>query len=363
MFKIPSQISNIFKNKKVLITGHTGFKGQWLSVFLKKMDANILGISLNTKTKPSHFKLLNLKIKNKYFDISDLKKLKKTINSYQPDFIFHLAAQALVKKSYINPYQTWSSNFNGTLNLLEVLRNYKKKVNVIMITSDKSYKNVEQKSGYKEDDVLAGIDPYSASKSAADISITSYFLSFLKNKKNISVVVARAGNVIGGGDWSEDRLIPDCVKSWSKKKTAKIRNPNSTRPWQHVLEVTWGYIILGAFLKKKKKVLNGQAFNLGPNYEKNYKVKECLKIIKNYWPNIKWKISNSANKSYESKLLKLNSKKIRKLIGWSTVLSLKQTLKMTAEWYREFYENKKIITEVQLKEYINFFYKKNKIKL
>ena len=363
MSKIPNNISSIFKNKKVLITGHTGFKGQWLSVFLKKMNADILGVSLKVTSNPSHFKLLNLKNKNKFIDITDFKKLKKIIESYKPDFIFHLAAQALVKQSYSSPYHTWSSNLIGTLNILEVLRNYKGRTNVIIITSDKVYKNVEQETGYKEEDTLAGIDPYSASKSAADISINSYFLSYLKNKKNISIAIARAGNVIGGGDWSDDRLLPDCVKSWSKNKIAKIRNPNSTRPWQHVLEVIWGYIVLAAFLKKKKQKINGQAFNLGPSHNKSYKVRDCLRIIKIYWPNVKWKIFKIKNKTHESKLLKLNSKKIYKFTNWTTVLSIKQTLKMTAEWYREFYENKKIITEDQLNEFIYLFNKKIKIKL
>ena len=235
-------LKKIFNKKRVLVTGHTGFKGSWLSLILNYFGATILGVSDSVPTNPSHFKIYkNLKkFESKKVDISNKDKIKKIIFDYKPDFIFHLAAQALVKKSYLNPVKTWRSNTFGTLNILDALRDYKKKVVVVLITSDKVYKNIEKKTGYKETDLLGGKDPYSASKTAAEIVIRSYMHSFLLKKNNLSTVIARAGNVVGGGDWSENRLIPDCVKAWSKNKKVIIRNPNSTRPWQHVLEATMG---------------------------------------------------------------------------------------------------------------------------
>jgi len=265
----------IFKNKKILITGHTGFKGSWLTICLKLFGAKILGISKNFTSNPSHYKICTeLKnVRSFKFDIKDFKKFKKTVNNFKPDFIFHLAAQALVKKSLDRPIETWSSNTIGTLNLLEILRHYKKKVNVIIITSDKVYYNVEKKGAYKEMDRLGGKDPYSASKAGAEIAIKSYYESYLKISKNISFAVARAGNVIGGGDWSKDRLIPDCVRAWSKNKPVNIRNLSSTRPWQHVLEVINGYLALAICLSKKKQKIHKifLGFNSNNKYVARYK--------------------------------------------------------------------------------------------
>ena len=226
----------VFKNKKIIITGHTGFKGSWLTLSLKNLGAKILGISSNIPTKPSNFIVskINRDSNNVKLNIKDGKKINRVIKKYKPDFIFHLAAQSLVSTSYKNPRNTWETNLLGTLNILESVKNLKKKTTVIIITSDKAYKNVEKKSGYKETDILAGVDPYSASKSSAELVIQSYFNSFLLKNNNVDLGIARAGNVIGGGDWSEDRLIPDCVRSWSRKKKVLIRNPKSTRPWQHV---------------------------------------------------------------------------------------------------------------------------------
>ena len=221
-----------FKNKKILVTGHPGFKGSWLCSWLIKLEANVIGISDKIPSGNSHFKYqsLNKKMKNFKLDIRNKKKLENLIYKEKPEFIFHLAAQALVKRSYQYPQLTFESNSFGTLNLLEALKNYKKKCTVIIITSDKVYKNQESKFVYKEDDILVGVDPYSASKASAEIIIESYIKSFFSNKKNkVSISIARAGNVIGGGDWAKDRLIPDCVRAWSKNKKVFLRNPNSTR--------------------------------------------------------------------------------------------------------------------------------------
>ena len=271
----------IFKNKKILITGHTGFKGSWLSLWFKSLGADVMGVSIDIPTKPSHFKLINLekKIKNKFVDITDLKKLKKIFISFKPDYVFHLAAQSLVKKSYKNPLLTYYTNAIGTLNVMESLKSLKNNCIAVIITSDKSYKNLEIKRGYKETDVLGGADPYSASKASAELIIQSYFKSYLNNKKNIRIAVARAGNVIGGGDWAKDRIVPDCIRSWSKNNAVDIRNPSATRPWQHVLEPLSGYLHLANSLSNDSN-LNGEAFNFGPQFSNNFSVEELVNEMK-----------------------------------------------------------------------------------
>ena len=332
----------IFKNKKVLITGHTGFKGSWLSLWLKNLNSNVLGVSLNIPTTPSHYNALGLRneIRNEFVNIRDLTKLKKIFRKFKPDFVFHLAAQPLVKYSYENPELTFNTNSIGTLNVLECLRETKKNCIAVIITSDKVYKNKEIKRGYKENDILGGVDPYSASKASAELIIDSYFNSFLKYKKNLRIGMARAGNVIGGGDWSENRLIPDCIKSWSINSTVKIRNPYSTRPWQHVLDAVYGYLLLAIKLKKNRK-LNGQAFNFGPSAQNNFKVIDILKLMKKFWKSIKWNINVKKNNHYESSLLKLNSNKSKKYLNWKANLNFVESVKYTIEWYKFFYQNKK----------------------
>ena len=350
----------IFKNKKILITGHTGFKGSWLSLWFKSLGADVMGVSIDIPTKPSHFKLINLekKIKNKFVDITDLKKLKKIFVTFKPDYVFHLAAQSLVKKSYKNPLFTYYTNAIGTLNVMESLVSLRNNCIAVIITSDKSYKNLEIERGYKETDVLGGADPYSASKASAELIIQSYFKSYLNDKKNIRIAVARAGNVIGGGDWSEDRLIPDCVRSWSKNEKVIIRNPDSTRPWQHVLDALYGYIILSINLRKNIK-LNGQAFNFGPSMSNNYKVIDVLKLVKKLWQNILWKIIKVKRREFESSLLKLNSSKANSILKWRCNLSFKESIYFTTEWYRYFYTKKKNMYDFSIKQ-INLYVKKLK---
>ncbi len=347
-------IKNFFKNKKVIITGHTGFKGSWLTLWLQKLGAKILGISLGEPTYPCHFKMLNLekKINSKKIDIRNLILLKKTIKNFKPDFIFHLAAQSLVKKSYLNPIDTWKTNTFGTLNILESLKNLNKECFVVLITSDKVYKNLEIKKGYDEKSRLGGYDPYSASKASAEIAIESYINSYFSEKSSkVKICIARAGNVIGGGDWSENRLIPDCIKSWSKKNQVLIRNPSSTRPWQHVLEAISGYLILAIKLKLNKK-LHGEAFNFGPKNQNNFKVISVLKMMKKKWKNISWKIdSSSKNRQYESKLLKLNSNKAKKILNWKSILTLEETLDLVVEWYKNFYVSDKTVLSLNQIEY------------
>lgn len=341
---------NHFKGKRILITGHTGFKGSWLSLWMHHSRAKVLGISDRVPTQPSHFKLLNLKSKlsSKMIDITNLNKLKKIFSRFKPDYVFHLAAQAIVKSSYENPVRTWHSNLIGTVNVLECLRFVKKKTTAVIITSDKAYKNLEIKRGYKESDVLKGYDPYGASKSSADIAINSYYHSYFSKKNSkVLISIARAGNVIGGGDWSPNRIVTDCIKSWSKNKKAAIRNPKSTRPWQHVLDVINGYTQLAIKLNRDSK-LNGEAFNFGPD-NTNLKVIDVLNKMKFYWPKINWKIKKK-NKFKENKLLHLNSLKAKKYLKWSTVLNFDNSIKFTVDWYKNYLENKKNMYKYSLSQ-------------
>jgi CDP-glucose 4,6-dehydratase len=342
-----------YKNKKVLVTGHTGFKGSWLTSWLVLLGAEVIGLSIDIPTNPSHFKAIKLqnKINHKKMDIRNLKLLKKTFKKHQPDYVFHLAAQAIVKKSYLDPIYTWETNTIGTLNVLESLREVKKSCIAVIITSDKSYKNLEINRGYNENDILGGKDPYSASKASAELAIQSHISSFFPLKKTkVFIGIARAGNVIGGGDWSENRLIPDCVKSWSKNKRALIRNPKSTRPWQHVLEAVSGYLLLASTLKRNKK-LHGEAFNFGPDNTNNYSVIFLVKLIKKYWKVTSWKLSKKRKKGfYESNLLKLNSNKAKIKLKWKCILSFAETISMVADWYKNYYSKPKKMHEISLNQ-------------
>ncbi len=355
-------MKNYFKNKKVLITGNTGFKGSWLSLWMYYYGAKVLGISNGYPSNPSNFKILNLqkKIQNINIDVRDQKKLKKKILSFQPDFIFHLAAEAIVKKAYKEPKEAWETNTFGTINILEALKQLRKKTVVVMITSDKVYKNLEIERGYNENDVLGGYDPYSASKAAADLAIQSYIKSVFYKFKNIKISIARAGNVIGGGDWAEGRIIPDCIKKWFKNKIVDIRSPNSTRPWQHVLEVLYGYISLAVKLKKNDRYINGEAFNFGPKKEKNREVIKVVKEMRKKWKKARWKINKKSNFK-ESKLLQLNSSKAKKRLNWKCKLNLKKSITLTIDWYKQYYFNPKSVYDyslAQITQYENLIKKK-----
>jgi CDP-glucose 4,6-dehydratase len=334
------KIESFFKNKKIIITGHTGFKGSWLTLWLNILGAKIIGISNNIPSNPSHFEKLKLKKKiiDLNLDIRNMVNLKKAFKKYQPDFVFHLAAQSLVKKSYEEPVNTFSTNTIGTMQILEALRVIKKKCSAVIITSDKSYKNLEIKRGYHENDLLGGKDPYSASKAAAELIIQSYVNSYFKDNK-INIAVARAGNVIGGGDWSRDRLIPDCVKAWSQNKKVIIRNPRSTRPWQHVLEAIRGYLVLAINLDNNNK-LNGEVFNFGPTFSQDKNVISLVSEMKKHWNKVLWKVKIRKFDLYESKLLRLSSKKAKKVLHWEPALKFNETIKMTTNWYKNYYDNK-----------------------
>ena len=346
----------IFKNSRVIVTGHTGFKGSWLTAWLKQLDANVMGISLNPPTNPSHFNVAKIgkNIKDIRLDIRNKKKLEKKIVSFKPNFIFHLAAQPLVATSYADPVLTWDTNVFGSLNILEALRKIKNNCNVVIITSDKCYFNKEVHYGYKETDTLGGKDPYSSSKASAELLIKSYINSFFHKKNKIRIATARAGNVLGGGDWAKNRIVPDCVRSWSKNKQVELRNPNSTRPWQHVLEAVGGYLCLAINLKNNKN-LHGESFNFGPSLSKEYSVLKLVKTMNNYWQNVSWKKAKKSKKIfYESGLLRLNCNKAKKILKWKSILRFDESIEMVASWYSNFYtdpKNIENITRKQIKRY------------
>lgn len=346
-----------FKNKKVLVTGHNGFKGTWLCACLSLFGAKVIGVSLKNNNPNSHYNLIKkkLNIKDYFFDIRYRLKLEKVVLSEKPDYIFHLAAQPLVYNSVLKPIFNWETNVIGLLNLLHSIEKLKSRCTAIIITSDKCYKNLEQTKGYKEDDTLGGIDPYSASKASAEILFYSFYKTYIENKKNnIRICSARAGNVIGGGDWSDFRLIPDCMKMWLKNESPIIRNPKSTRPWQHVLEAINGYLVLSLKVNENKH-LSGNSFNFSSNKIKNLTVLEFLNEIKKNWPEINWKILKR-KKFYESSLLQLNNSKAKNLLNWQSKLNFQETVSYLVEWYKEYKKNRKEIfktTEKQITSFID----------
>jgi CDP-glucose 4,6-dehydratase len=333
---------NVYNKSRVLITGHTGFKGTWLSLWLKKLGANVSGISIDIPSNPSHFRAANLssQIKDIRTDVRDTDAVRHIIDDLKPDFVFHLAAQALVRNSYENPIATMMTNAIGSANVLDALRQLKKPVAAVMITSDKAYNNVEWVWGYRETDRLGGKDPYSASKGMAELAINSYVNSYYSGAdNNVRVGITRAGNVIGGGDWAVDRIVPDCMNSWSHKKVVDIRNPDATRPWQHVLEPLSGYLAFGTQLTTNKN-LHGEAYNFGPPSRQNHSVRELIEEMRYYWDSVLWNdVSNSLEHLPESGLLKLNCDKALLDLKWQPTLEFKETVRMTVEWYKHFYQN------------------------
>lgn len=349
--------NNIYKGKKVLITGHTGFKGSWLSLWLFKLGAEVIGYSIDIPTNPSHFELLNLKITSIIGDVLNKEKLLNTIQKHQPDIVFHLAAQPLVRESYINPVKTFETNIMGTVNLLESCRKTGQVKVIINITSDKCYQNKEWTRGYKEHDPMGGNDPYSASKGGAELVANSYRNSFFNVKefgKSHSTLLAdvRSGNVIGGGDWAKDRLIPDIVKATANDEITVIRNPQSTRPWQHVLEPLSGYLLLGWKLLERKKEF-ADNWNFGPDDDSSLTVNEVIERAKKHWDKIKYKIKESSDNFHEANLLKLDSSKARTQLKWKNIWDSHKAIEKTITWYKNYYKNAKILSEKDLDNYIN----------
>lgn len=352
--------NNVYQGKKVLITGNTGFKGSWLSTWLLMTGADVYGFSDRIPTTPSMFEALYLgeKIHQFWGDIRDKGKVEELIQKVKPDFIFHLAAQAIVSASYEAPFDTISTNVMGTAAILEAIRNLTWDCTCVLITSDKAYDNVEWIWGYRETDALGGKDVYSGSKGAAELIIKSYWNSFIQTMPNIKLGIARAGNVIGGGDWAKDRIVVDCIKSFSEGKIVEIRSPKATRPWQHVLEPLSGYLTLGQGLFEGK-VKNGEPFNFGPRAEQTKTVLQLVYDLANLWDKEKSKsIRITGNIPFkEATLLKLNCDKALAYLDWRSTLRYEQCVKFISDWYKSYYlESDKdmyALTVLQIEDYIS----------
>ena len=350
---------SIFEGTRVVVTGHTGFKGSWLSLWLASLGAQVHGISLGVPTTPSHYHAarLNTLVHDNWLDIRELGKLKDLINKIQPDFVFHLAAQPLVRGSYVDPIYTWQTNTFGTINLLEALRGLSHPCVAVFITSDKCYDNVEWVWGYRESDPLGGPDPYSASKGAAELAIRSYVHSFFPRDGSVRIGVGRAGNVIGGGDWADDRIVPDCVRAWSQSRLASLRNPLATRPWQHVLEPLSGYLNLAISLKHSSD-FHGEPFNFGPPAHQNHSVGELADAMIEHWDQAVWEDASSHyGGPYESNFLKLNCDKALHQLRWRAVWGFTDTVRETVLWYRHYYRQPSAsisdFSKAQIQNYLN----------
>jgi CDP-glucose 4,6-dehydratase len=330
----------LYKNCRVLVTGHTGFKGSWLCSWLLELGADVAGFSLPSPiSTTSHFDVIKLKDRITHFtgDVRDQKALAKSVAEFKPDIIFHLAAQALVRESFIDPTTTIETNAIGTLNILEAARQSQEVKAVVLITSDKCYRNVEWSWGYRESDTLGGEDPYSASKACAENIAFAYIKSIFSLPGTPGVVTTRAGNVVGGGDWAKDRIVPDCVRAWSKGEVVNVRHPNATRPWQHVLDPLSGYLLVGARLMAEKSDIHGQAYNFGPADIISQTVADVINALGSKWPGADWLLdSKGLQEKPEATLLKLCCDKAHSDLAWYAVLSFKETMDMTVNWYHNY---------------------------
>lgn len=347
--------NNIYKNKKVFLTGHTGFKGSWLALWLTKLGAKVCGYSLEANTTPSMFNALDIenKIEKSVIgDILDEDKLNKAILDFEPDIVFHLAAQPLVRLSFSEPVLTYKTNVIGSLNVLEAARKCPSVSAFVNVTTDKCYENKEINRGYKEDEPMGGYDMYSSSKGCVEIMSSSFRRSFLQEENSMAMATARAGNVIGGGDWALDRLIPDCIRSINSNIDIEIRNPVAVRPWQHVLEPLGGYLLLGQkLLEDGKKYADG--FNFGPNEDSILTVAEVAKKVCEFYGKGKV-IVGKKSPLHEANLLMLNIEKAKKVLNWVPTYDTDTALKETVEWYKHFYNKDCDMYEYTMKQIEDF---------
>ena len=346
----------VYINRKVLITGHTGFKGSWLAFWLSQMGADVLGYSLEPDTNPNHFSMLDLPIESVIGDIRDIDNLTRVFDRFQPEIIFHLAAQSLVRRSYDDPAETFKTNVMGTVNIFEACRRTSSVRAVINVTSDKCYENREWAWGYRENDPMGGYDPYSASKGCAELVTAAYRNSFFNlaeyDRKHYTLLAsARAGNVIGGGDWAKDRIMTDIMEAVSQGEKLYIRNPRATRPWQHVLDPLSGYLLLGQKLLEGKTEF-AEAWNFGPNDDGAIPVVQMVKQMQKIWNKIDYQVEQDKDNPHEAGLLKLDCSKARMKLNWKGAWDSRTTFAKTAIWYQSYYENQQVITEDQLKEYV-----------
>ena len=343
------------KGKRVVVTGDTGFKGSWLSLWLHMAGAEVFGYSLPPENNQSHFSQLELGrlIKHEDGDVRDADHLTRFMQQSRPEIVFHLAAQALVRRSYADPKTTYDTNIGGAINLMEAVKQTDAIRALVFVTSDKCYKNIEVSRGYRETDELGGRDPYSASKAAAELVFSSFFESFLAKREYFGAATVRAGNVIGGGDWAEDRIIPDCIRSLSNSQPIVLRFPNATRPWQHVLEPLSGYIQMADYLLDSPAEFNG-AWNFGPAESDRYSVLDVANKAIEVWGSGEIKIDKVSPKMHEAGLLHLNCDKANSQMNWSPMWNFEQTLTNTVSWYRQVHDGKRIqeLSESQINEYM-----------
>lgn len=344
---------DFYKNKKIFITGHTGFKGSWLSKILTMAGAEVTGFSQLPNTEPSLFNILNIEanVHSIIGDVRNLELLKESVYNCKPDIVFHLAAQPLVRESYKDPAYTYETNVMGTVNLLEAIRNCESIRSVVNVTTDKVYENNEWDWGYRETDNLNGFDPYSNSKSCSELVTSSYRNSFFKDKVDIAISTARAGNVIGGGDFSIDRIIPDCIRAAIEKENIVVRNPKSIRPYQHVFEALLGYLLI-AEKQYRDKSFEG-SYNIGPNEDGNVNTAKLADIFCNSWGNATWISKSEPNASHEANFLKLDCSKIKNKIGWRPRIGISEAIDLTVEWTKGYYFGESInkFTENQINMY------------
>lgn len=348
-----------YKGKTVLVTGHTGFKGGWLTLWLESLGAKIIGYSLEPPTDPSFFHETGLKkfIIDTRGDISDKNDVFRVVEKYHPDFIFHLAAQPLVRASFKTPWETFNTNVMGTVNILEAVRSLRYPTTCVCITSDKCYENREWVYAYRENDSLGGYDPYSASKGAAEIAIASYRNSFFNTDKRnpiCAVSSVRAGNIIGGGDWAEDRIVPDCVRSLANSEIIKIRNPHAIRPWQFVLDPLSGYLLLALKMKENPR-LYADAWNFGPNYSSNRCVQNLAEMIIHEWGSGSWEgTPPDENTVHEANYLKLDIAKAVTKLEWKPVYTIDEAIQKTIAWYKQYYAGGKAMRQYSLDQIREF---------
>jgi CDP-glucose 4,6-dehydratase len=360
---------NVYAGRRVLVTGHTGFKGSWLSTWLLELGATVAGYSVDIPTHPSHFEAIRLKERLSHYqaDVRDRLDLFRVFDDFRPEIVFHLAAQALVSRSYDDPIGTFEVNAFGTMNVLDCLRQRPDVRAAVFVTSDKCYRNAEWVWGYRETDHLGGDDPYSGSKACAELLCHSYYHSFFKHINGPCIATARAGNVIGGGDWAANRIVPDCVRAWSSGLAVAIRSPQATRPWQHVLEPLSGYLWLGANLWHRRTKIDGGAFNFGPDASVNQPVEKLIATIADYWPAATWRpqqLGPTEHKT-EANLLKLSCDKALAELGWKATLSFGESVRLTAQWYRQFYASSETdhcdVSRQQIFEYCDLARSKGQI--
>ncbi|MBN1396058.1 MAG: CDP-glucose 4,6-dehydratase [Pirellulales bacterium] len=341
--------AGVWRGRSVLITGHTGFKGSWLALWLSESGAKVNGFALPPNSTPNHWDLLRLDASDNRGDVRDFDRLSSVFARTRPEIVFHLAAQPLVRRSYRDPLETWSTNVLGTANVLEACRRTESVRAVLAVTTDKVYENREWAWGYRENDPLGGHDPYGASKAACELVVESYGKSFFQADDAPLLASVRAGNVVGGGDWSEDRLVPDLVRAAATGRPLEIRSPQATRPWQHVLDCLRGYLMLGAELLAGNRAC-AEPWNFGPDAADNLAVEEILRRLKRYWPDLDWR-RTADTRPHEANLLYLDNAKAKAKLGWRPAWNIDQCLSATAQWYKHYYRTGRVISRQQLDEY------------